>query len=403
MRGGAAKLVARLRLVGYRLESLAYELLALARNAVRRARANVTTDLAEVNPAAAPGRQLVVTARTDELRWVPERLRALRVERHPLRVTTEAGAIYVPTSPIARFWDGGLYTEDGKLIPSTALFRDPDGSEQVTRERPEGRRPEGDLGGPAIYAGSLLPHFGHFTTEALARLWYAVEQRPDLPIVWHGPGALQVPHVRFILSTLGVADRTLTISRPTRIHEVHVPEPTMILRGPIHERHVALTREVATRVLGSDVPEPTEQPLYFSRAGLSPELRSMNGEHQLMRHLRDAGVKVVHPGELDDAEKIRLVNRHAVIVGPIGSAHLWSLFALEPRHVVYLCPAVRAVSVQVDLVAGHRAHHVQVAPMVPSMRKAGRQVLDLPQALSALREIGVLSSRPKRPVRVDAA
>jgi hypothetical protein len=71
----------------------------------------------------------------------------------------------------------------------------------------------------------------------------------------------------------------------------------------------------------------TDQPLYLSRAGLSLNRRTLEGEEWLERSLEREGFLIVRPETLPVAEQIALVNSHQWIVSPQGSACHTRLFS----------------------------------------------------------------------------
>ena len=276
------------------------------------------------------------------------------------------------------------------------MYRDLDSSQRMTVDQSGSLPAAADVESSdeaVIYLGFLVDHYGHFLTECLARVWYALDERPDLRLLAHGAAATTYAHQLFAALDIG-PERFVTPTRATRFREVHIPQPTFIERFMLHERHLAVTRRAATRILDGEVLQPSAQPVYLSRARLGVHPRQLYGEASLIRHLRRAGVLIVDPQDLDLRQQVRLFNEHEVIVGPIGSAHHNTVFALAPRHHVYLCNWASQNFVLFDLVTGNRAHYLQLTPAVRSLQTKPNHLLDVPLALSVLRDLGVIGRNP---------
>jgi hypothetical protein len=382
--GNAAARLAKAMVL--RAEGMAYGARAYATTLRRDHSPLVRTDLAELCGAVEPGRVFAVTPsglRIDNA----NQLSALRVGPAELQHRVERDAVFVPAGDLGTHRGGGIYRRSGDLVPESVITR---AGEQVTVPRrvlPTERASSLDA---VVYVGSIFTQYGHLLTESMARLWYALDERPDLPIVCHGRNAVTVDHVRRVVSALGIRDRLLPVTRPTTFREVHIPEPSFVLKDRAHPRHLEVTRRIAERALGGRVPPTTQQPLYLSRARLRPEHRSMYGERTLLRHLERAGVKIIDPQLLDLDEQIRLVHHHEVVLGPMGSAHFSALLTLEPRSWVSIAPIVTGSLLLVAALTGNTTHCLVTAPLARSFQTKRNPVVDVALTMAALREIGVI-------------
>ncbi|MEA2828795.1 MAG: hypothetical protein QOG43_3234 [Actinomycetota bacterium] len=361
---------------------------------LRRSGATVETDLSTFLDVP-PGQASVITPAGVNVSG-QRRLARLRVGRGPLTCRVEPDALFVPLPQgCSAFTHHGLYDAAGALIPESCVYRGVDSSQRMTVDQ-GGRLPVGadvDSSDEAvIYLGFLVDHYGHFLTECLARVWYALDERPDLRLLAHGAAA--TTYARRLFAALDIRpDRFVVPDRATRFRQVHIPQPTFVERFMLHERHLAVTRRAARRILEGETLQPSAQPVYLSRARLGVHPRKLYGEVSLIRHLRRAGVLIVDPQDLDLEQQVRLFNEHEVIIGPIGSAHHTTALALAPRHHVYLCNWASENFVLFDLLTGNRAHYLQLTPPVRSLQRKPNHLLDVALTLSVLRDLGVIPTR----------
>lgn len=375
-----------MRAVSRRVEPAAYEAVATLLRA-RPARAGISIDMApEVNDAKA-GQMVTVTPKGRERKPAPP---GLHVSHEPLRAWIGEGR-FIPIGRGEIAEKGGLYDADSQLIDASILRRNT-GLDAITVARDELPETYERFDDPVIYAGFFTRHFGHFITESAGRLWYAIDVRPDLPIVVHGARQLDVPFINHYLTSLGIPrSRFLTVDVPTQFAEVHVPSQTWIEACTAHDRHLEQSGAIAQATLG-DIPTLRDEPVYFSRLHLGRAQRGNYGERAVERAMRRHGVRIVYPEELDFAEQIRVINSHRTVVGLIGSAHHLSMFSLEPRHHVYLCEGPYSNCILLDGARGNQAHYVSCCRTVPSSRIRGARLIDVNFALAQLRELGVVGA-----------
>ncbi|MEN8190453.1 MAG: glycosyltransferase 61 family protein, partial [Thermodesulfobacteriota bacterium] len=308
-------------------------------------------------------------------------------------------AIYFPSQndpPIDS--ESGLCDGGGNVIMESCLFRGQDSSEKVTELKcfvgvTERRRLEGNY----IYGGFLDPHYGHFLTETMGRLWILLnEPQAGSFLLFHGDlSTLKLDFVKTILDFLPIEnDKIIVLDHVVELEKVTIPLPSMVNRGAIHTIHKKLPVEVAQKFIGSQNFRRTEQPLYLSRRKLSKNIRHIQNEHVFEKYLESKNVKIVYPEELPFAEQVLLFNRHKVVIGPFGSAHHTSMFSLKPLTAVYLChPGTLSNYLMTDYISHSSSHYIlccQVDLQYKRPLYLSSQILDVDYALSCLKRIGIV-------------
>ena len=206
-------------------------------------------------------------------------------------------------------------------------------------------QPHSVVDGPLHYLGINFAHYGHFLLETLSRLWpYAGTPVDDRQFLFHSGcefDAIREPN-RPMLGILGLNNENLLNLNgkgPVLIRELHVPDPTFVIRTAAHTFHKRVF-DVIREGLGIPGGQTTKQPLYLSRAGYTAgrsAKRQVIGEDILEQYLEAAGCRIMRPENHSIIEQITAVEQHETLVGFIGSALHTVLFASGPRQVLGLC------------------------------------------------------------------
>ncbi len=230
---------------------------------------------------------------------------------------------------------GGVHRRDGSVVTSTLLHRAGEvvmvarAPEEIVAQPAERRLAE------AAYGGILIHHFGHFTLESTARLWWILESGYRGPILFQSTTSdpLRRSYVAEFFRLLGLADR-IVIAEPTlRVDTLHVPAPAIEIRGFVHESFALPFRAIGERALAEAPDAGSTGRLYLSRTQLSNGLAI--GETAIEARLREDGYRIVHPETMPLGEQIALLDRADRIVGLVGSA-FHNLLYCRAKTVCYL-------------------------------------------------------------------
>lgn len=264
-------------------------------------------------------REIVADIRTDlqkwRLAWIGPRPRMWHLSQRVVR---------------PHRWDGphrlcmGSCGPDGTFDPETALFR-----RYHPRLRHQLGQPHKDASVPiqmidqAIYAGPLLPAYGHFLLESLARLW-AAPSFPHHPIVWTVNSAQSCDHLlpwmRESLDLLGINNTVRLIREATLIEQLIVPSPGFEIQYRFGRHHSKFLARLDWRPI-------QDRKLWVSRSGIDPDIRQ--GQKMLEAALAADGWTIIHPETLSLTEQLQEFSSAARIAGEQGSA-LHSVIFLRP-------------------------------------------------------------------------
>lgn len=249
----------------------------------------------------------------DSAATLAQALAHLRVGLGPRRIRVIENAILVP--------GGGILDGNGETLPDGWHRRGPTSTMSLGQERIEPVEPTAEIDGEALFLGwSFFMHFGHFLIEGMARWWATSHVPADMPLLWLGRRPDKpIEKAREHLAAFGIApDRASLVHEPTRVRHLLVPDVTFEEHGYIHEDTAAPYHEIADRLCGPS--QPTEQPLYLSRARIASPGRRIVHEALFEEFLSGQGWRVIHPEMLKVEEQIRAVRSHRHIAGHVGSA-----------------------------------------------------------------------------------
>nr|WP_246463291.1 glycosyltransferase 61 family protein [Nitrospirillum iridis] len=209
--------------------------------------------------------------------------------------------------------------------------------------------------GVFLYLSVLFPHWGHFCTESIARLWaYHVikSENPTLVFAESHIGNLgEDSYVKEILELNGIDMSNVIAPRePVILEKVYVPEPTMRHIAEYYPNHMDVFH-YATKSSGVKIPSRLDDtPIYLSRRKLASHYNMANfnrtyaNESNLEEVLKDNGFVIVYPDELSVLDKIELFNKHKYITGPLASSFYGLSFSLhtdrQETHIFYNGPWV---------------------------------------------------------------
>ncbi len=173
--------------------------------------------------------------------------------------------------------------------------------------------------GTVIYLGPPQQGWGHFLTQGLSRIWYALEH-PEIPVLWD---AIELqPYQQHALELIGLRNPQIFLTEPVEWERVIFPYPGLCIG------EFALPE--FTRKIGQVPPaSPTAgKRLFLSRTGLSKELTLLERELDdlVVRH----GFTLFRPEEHSISQQLREMSSAEVVLGLEGSALHTPLLLQDP-------------------------------------------------------------------------
>lgn len=230
----------------------------------------------------------------------------------PLQVTSFSNVLLNPARrtgivqhpfSIGGFDANNAFVENFRLIRhyGTSIFEPPQAENAILNEN-------------FVYGGVIIPHWGHFLLETLARTWY-LQQEPSKPILWHNLNFRPnfTPWQAELISMLGLSERHhVFVQEPIRVRSVTVPEPGFVLGTRLHPTQVG-----ALAVHPFRAPIPGRR-VWLSRSALPDG--AVGGEKELEQQLAANGWDIIHPEKLSVLNQIRAIFDAETVGGFEGSA-----------------------------------------------------------------------------------
>ena len=146
--------------------------------------------------------------------------------------------------------------------------------------------------------------------------------------------------------------------------------------------------------------ETTSQPLYLSRRLLESSSRNIINELELEKIFTSAGFAICYPEQLSLGEQVLLINKHEVIIGPIGSALHGILFDISPhRNTVCLTDKdhFNLNFIMIDAIKSVQSTYVAALTLDPNCRKYNQnsrwkqnRIADVDMIVKALSSLGLM-------------
>ncbi len=242
------------------------------------------------------------------------------------------------------FGIGGVVDNNGNSVALSALPRRIEGVYPF--ENPEYRDEK------VVYCGYLVPQWGHFLVEGVARLWYFLENDPSIDkyvffLEENAQREIQGNYREF-LELLGIWDKLELITRPTAYRQVLVPELGFLCQTYYAPQFLTVFDRVAQNVIPDPAWDAPEK-IYFSRSRLKKGADCEFGLDALDNFFSKNGYRVLFPETVSLSRMIHYIRSSQVTATLSGSLQHNMLFARPGQRLEILERCVLNVDFQVDV------------------------------------------------------
>ena len=229
------------------------------------------------------------------------------------------------------FGRGGAVDENGEYIDDSAINARVQGAYQHNECDVKNEK--------VVYCGYLVKHWGHFLTEAVARLWYYLENDTTIDkyvffIDENEEREIKGNYKEFF-ELLGVWDKIEIINKPTRYREVVVPELSYKGRTYYSQEYKDIFETIAANVKVESNWERSNK-VFFTRSQL-PKAREMEfGIKVLDSFYKNNGYTIVAPEKITLSKLIYLIRNAEICTSVSGTLPHNMLFARDHQRLVIL-------------------------------------------------------------------
>ncbi|MBR6563225.1 MAG: glycosyltransferase family 61 protein [Clostridia bacterium] len=270
------------------------------------------------------------------------------VKRESLAVWQGNNAVVLPLKHFSGdnslFGRGGVVDANGEYIALSAVERRVQGKYDFEAPFHDDCR--------AVYCGYLVHHWGHFLVEAVARLWYFLENdsNVDKYVFFLESGAEReiTGNYRAFFELLGVWDKIEIINRPTEYRELIVPELGYSWCNYYSEQYKNIFEKIASNVKIDAAWEPADK-IYFSRSKLGKASGLEFGLETLDDFFERNGYKILFPEQLPLSRMIYYIRNSDVCATLSGSLPHNMLFARDGQKLIIAERLVLNNEIQVNV------------------------------------------------------
>ena len=273
-------------------------------------------------------------------------------KRNDLKVELYKNAKILPLKRIEGdnllFGRGGVITENGKYVEQSAIKDRIQFSYEYSNCSFVDEK--------VVYCGYLVNQWGHFLTEAVARLWYFLKKDNDS--IDHYVFFLQNNEKRVIsknyqefFELLGIWDKVSFINSPTQYREVIVPElgynRTAYYTEPFKDIFSKISNEALTKERKKTLTSYSK--IFFSRSQIKNIRKKELGLDLLDNFFQKNGYKILYPEKISLSELLFYIKKADVIATSSGSVHHNILFAEDNKKIILIERNVINNEIQVDI------------------------------------------------------
>lgn len=219
-------------------------------------------------------------------------------EKKELSVESYDNALILPLKNVAGNDCGGVVDIEGKYVELSSLPDRINGAYSV--ERYDTR----DLN--VMYCGYYNSTWGHFITDTVSRLWYALKGNENIDkYIFIGESnvsqySIGGNYLEFF-QLLGIADKVEIINVATRYKKVIVPELAFDLETHYSMPFMSIYEAIIQNVMAEKgEKEPTEYPkkIFFTRSGIKKARRYEVGMSKIDEFFKLNGYEILRPETL---------------------------------------------------------------------------------------------------------
>lgn len=205
-----------------------------------------------------------------------------------------------------------------------------------------------------IFAGDLNKHFGHFITDSITRMWYAVkatDQNLKIALLLNSTWSwadwnLDTSYHLKLLQMAGIKkERIIIVDKPTQFKSVIVPKQAVYWHGKRYNSE--LLKIFYNNAMNSVVPK-NDKKIYLSKSKW--DRKPLFNESFFENFFSSRGFKIIHPQDLPIEEQIAHIVGADEIACTNGTLPHFTLFAKPKTKLICLLRSGASSTIRQQLI-----------------------------------------------------
>lgn len=260
---------------------------------------------------------------------------SLKWKQEPLSVQTYPNATILPLRRVegdhVLFGCGGAVDENGAYIRASALENFVQNGYKFDQSVKSDKK--------VVFCGYLIDQWGHFLLQAVARLWYFLENDATIDryvfFVKEGEERELKGNYRMFFELLGILDKLEIINEPTLYRELVIPELSYDWIKYVTPQFAAIFDRVAENVK----PNPdwkTYDKIFLTRSQFKKARETEIGTEVFDDYFRKNGYEILSPEKIPLPQLIYLIRNASDCAFVSGTAPHNMVFARDGQHCTIL-------------------------------------------------------------------
>ena len=248
-----------------------------------------------------------------------------------------------------QFGLGGVVDSQGVYVESSSIEKRVGGAYPYSISRVENSK--------VVYCGYCVKHWGHFLIEAVARIWYFLENDNSVDkyvFVSEENGSTELfgNYLEFF-ELLGVADKLQIINKPVKYREVLVPELSYSRKYYYHDKYKEVFDRIAENA-NKSFKQNKKMPkkVFLSRSQFAKAKQAEIGLDYLDHYFSKNGYTILYPEKLSLTQLIQYLYNADVCASSSGTIPHNLLFSQKGKKAIIVerQTTVNEIQANIDIV-----------------------------------------------------
>lgn len=186
-----------------------------------------------------------------------------------------------------------------------------------------------------VYCGYLVHHWGHFLIEAVARLWYVMDDLPEIDrfvfVVDADSSTKLTGNYAEFFRMLGILEKIEILNKPCEYQTVYVPELAYSRMHYFSDEYIRIFDKVINNSLLQSTKREINGRVFLSRSKLYKAKKTEPGLDMLDNYFSKNGFKILYPENLSLTDLVYYLQNANICAAESGTLPHNFLFAQQKK------------------------------------------------------------------------